>query len=479
MPPSPTARPAAKPKKARLGALHERIDAIVTGAVAVGSAALAIVVMMAGFAPATGALVALGAYVTASQLHAWSIRARQREAQETEILFLKRSLILATEEMEVFKEKTEAAFEKAAREQAALVRELAAENRMTETLLRQFADATAARVRGLEQAAATQEQETKRIQTRLNGGVPYEKEKAAPDRPDTVMLDAIQKALIENRVDLHLQPIVSLPQRRLKFYEALTRLRDTAGAIIMPSQYLRVAGGAGLMPTIDNLLLFRCVQFIRRLAEKNREIGVFCNISPHSLKDQAFFPQFLDFLRAHRDLAGQIVFETGQEIFDRAPPAVDTNLRFLAELGFPLSVDRVQRLDIDPEQYAKRGVRFLKVKASVLAGAGSQIAGGIRPEDCREYFARWGLTLIAEKIESEREAIDALDYGPDLGQGHLFGAPRPAEEIHAQIRDKPQAAPAAAAAPAAPAPPPLPRQAQGLAQLMEAQRARRELRKAG
>jgi cyclic-di-GMP phosphodiesterase TipF (flagellum assembly factor) len=430
---------------------------------------------MAGFAPATGALVALGAYVAASQLHAWSMRARSREAQEREILFLKRSLILATEEMEVFKEKTEAALEKAERDHAARMRELAAETKMTEALLRQFADATAARVRGLEQAAATQEQETKRIQTRLNGGVPYEREKSAPDLPDTVMLDAIQKALIENRVDLHLQPIVSLPQRRLKFYEALTRLRDTAGAIIMPAQYLRVAGSAGLMPTIDNLLLFRCVQFIRRLAEKNREIGVFCNISAHSLKDQAFFPQFLDFLRAHRDLSGQIVFETEQEIFDRAPPAVETNLRFLAELGFPLSVDRVTRLDIDPDLYARRGVRFLKVKASILAGAGSQIAGGIRPEDCREYFARSSITLIAEKIESEREAIDALDYGPDLGQGHLFGAPRPAEEVQAQIRDKASAKTASVPQPAAPPA----RQAQGLAQLMEAQRARRELRRTG
>ena len=42
---------------------------------------------------------------------------------------------------------------------------------------------------------------------------------------EDVVLRAVKDALEDGRVDLHLQPIVSLPQRRVSFYEGFTRLR--------------------------------------------------------------------------------------------------------------------------------------------------------------------------------------------------------------------------------------------------------------
>ncbi|MCK5911690.1 MAG: EAL domain-containing protein, partial [Caulobacter sp.] len=93
------------------------------------------------------------------------------------------------------------------------------------------------------------------------------------------MLQVVQDALAENRVDLYLQPIVSLPQRRTVFYESFSRLRDETGRVMMPAEYLAVAEGEGLMTAIDNLLLFRCVQIVRRLAKQDRKVGIFCNIS--------------------------------------------------------------------------------------------------------------------------------------------------------------------------------------------------------
>ena len=53
------------------------------------------------------------------------------------------------------------------------------------------------------------------------------------------------------------------------------------------------ADSAGLTSTIDNMLLFRCVQIVRKLAKQDRRIGIFCNLSARSLSDETFFPQFL------------------------------------------------------------------------------------------------------------------------------------------------------------------------------------------
>src|SRR5690606_24767771 len=121
------------------------------------------------------------------------------------------------------------------------------------------------------------------------------------------ILDAVKDALRENRVDLHLQPIVNLPQRRTCFYEGFTRLRRADGRVIMPTEFLAAAERANLLGVIDNLLLFRCVQIVRRLSERDQRIGVFCNISMASLEDDQFFSTFLDFMRENRDMAHAMI----------------------------------------------------------------------------------------------------------------------------------------------------------------------------
>jgi hypothetical protein len=41
---------------------------------------------------------------------------------------------------------------------------------------------------------------------------------------DEEMLETIRRSLEDNRVDLYLQPVVSLPQRKVRYYEAMSRL---------------------------------------------------------------------------------------------------------------------------------------------------------------------------------------------------------------------------------------------------------------
>src|SRR5450432_1978126 len=135
-------------------------------------------------------------------------------------------------------------------------------------------------------------------------------------RQAPALLEVVREALTENRVDLYLQPIVGLPQRRTQFYESFSRLRDETGRVMMPAEYLSVAEPGGLVTAIDNLLLFRCVQIVRRLAKQDRKIGIFCNVALASLGDESFFPQFLDLLTANRDLSGALIFEIGQQAFD-------------------------------------------------------------------------------------------------------------------------------------------------------------------
>lgn len=282
-------------------------------------------------------------------------------------------------------------------------------------------------MRGLEGMIQTL---SKKFETRLNTVRSH-----ANDAPadGASILDAVKDALRENRVDLHLQPIVNLPQRRTCFYEGFTRLRRSDGKVIMPTEFLAAAERANLLGVIDNMLLFRCVQIVRRLSERDRRIGVFCNISMASLEDEQFFASFLDFMRENRDLAHAMIFEISVRAFRSRSDIAARNMSRLRELGFRFSLDKGDGLNFDLPELQAAGVKFLKIQGErlleELTPGGerpvSAISRDIAAEDVPALFVRYGIDLIAEKVENEKSVIEILEFEIPYGQGHVFGAPRP------------------------------------------------------
>jgi len=234
----------------------------------------------------------------------------------------------------------------------------------------------------------------------------------------------IRGAIDANRIDLYLQPILTLPQRKVRYYEAMTRLRTDDGTLILPGDFLEFAKRAGLMPKIDNLLLFRCVQVLRRLLMKNREIGLFCNISAATLNDPVIFPQFSQFLEANRALTPSLTLEFTQDAF-RAMGALESeSLAALRELGFRFSMDQVKDLQFGPRDLSERGIKFVKVPAALLLNRVPESAD-IHTADLSDLLGRHGISLIGERIEAESVVVDLLDYDVRFGQGFLFSPPRP------------------------------------------------------
>lgn len=302
---------------------------------------------------------------------------------------------------------------------------LTAEIRLVETLVRQVADTLAS-------GPVATVAETKPAPAAAKGGAKPEKKKAKQTRTgafagmdDAEFTDLVRDSVNESRMEIHLQPIVTLPQRKVRYYEALTRLKSADGKLIMPEEFLETAEGAGLMPLIDNMMLYRSVQVVRRLQTRNREFGLFCNIASQSLADAKFFEQFAEFMEQNKALAPLVVFEFSQKTLDLAGPIEHASLDALAELGFRFSMDRVTHLDFDAKALADQKVRFVKIPAALLLSEAARSEADIDPADLHDLLARDGIDLIVDRIERESDVVDLLDYDVTLGQGELFSPPRP------------------------------------------------------
>jgi cyclic-di-GMP phosphodiesterase TipF (flagellum assembly factor) len=262
---------------------------------------------------------------------------------------------------------------------------------------------------------------------------------SATDHAET--LAAIRSAVDAHRIDMHLQPIVTLPQRKVRYYEALTRLRTEEGHMLPPAEFLEPAEANGLLGRIDNLLLFRCVQVVRRLLLKNREIGLFCNISAATLNDPQFFPQMAEFMEANRAIAPSLVLEFRQSAWRDMGPLEMESLAALRELGFRFCMDQVTELRFEARDLAERGLRFVKAPAALLLAHAEMSGNDIHVADLSDLLRRHGISLIADKIETEAQVVDLLDFDLQFGQGFLFSPPRPVRAEALQgIADRPDTA---------------------------------------
>jgi cyclic-di-GMP phosphodiesterase TipF (flagellum assembly factor) len=248
---------------------------------------------------------------------------------------------------------------------------------------------------------------------------------AAPARNATQLLAAVKNAIEENRLDIYLQPMVTLPQRKVRFYEAVTRLRDDKDQVLAADDFIATAEAGGLIGRIDHMVMLRCVQVLRRLLVRNKDVGVFCNVSAATLGNPVNFAQCLDFLEANRALAPSFVLEFKQATFRNLGPAETEHLAALSQRGYRFSIDHVSDLRIEPRELADRGVRFIKVPAALLLDPRQASTSDIHPSDLSDLLGRFGIDLIAERIEGERAVVDLLDFDVRFGQGFLFAPPRP------------------------------------------------------
>jgi cyclic-di-GMP phosphodiesterase, flagellum assembly factor TipF len=250
-------------------------------------------------------------------------------------------------------------------------------------------------------------------------------ETASAAAPDDAMLRDLREAIEGNRIDLYLQPIVTLPDRKLRFYDASTRVRTGDDAFMPPGDYLHLAEREHLMPRIDNVMLVKCVQLLRRLGPDSRLKGVFCNLSAQSLLDHDFFPELVEFMEENSTLADNLTFQLSQRaVLDIGADEL-AGLKTLGKLGFVFSLDHVADLDVDFAALRDHFFRYVKVEAKTLLHDMAEARESIPASDMTSFLDRFDLKLIVEKVDDEASLERLMDYGVDLAQGDLFARPRP------------------------------------------------------
>ena len=253
---------------------------------------------------------------------------------------------------------------------------------------------------------------------------------------DAMILNLLEQAVQDDRVDLFVQPVVSLPQRKIRMYEVFARIRAQRGTYLPATHYMRLAIKENLMTTIDNLLLLRCLQILRDRKERDFDTPYILNVSNDTLNDRGFMGDLVTFLSQNHNMSSRLVLELPQDEVESLNNTLAPLLDGLSQLGVRFSMDRVRSGKIDIDLLKSRHIRFIKFDGAWLIKEAHSHGGAARVQRLKTQLDRAGIDMIVEKIETEKALRELLDFSIDYGQGWYFGKP----DLHGTHRDGRQAA---------------------------------------
>lgn len=265
------------------------------------------------------------------------------------------------------------------------------------------------------------------VKAQMTKPIPTSFERVLPDDgsglSDMVVSELLGHAVNNKRVDVFLQPIVRLPQRQCKFYEAFARVRAKPGVYVPAGRYQKLAMRDGVMNDIDALLLATCLNTIKQTEARETAPPYFLNITSGTIRNGAFMNNLLLFLAKNRGLAARLIFEIQhQDFIDMDLPELKI-ISGIGKLGCRFSIDHVQSLDIDVPDLQRFNVRFVKVPAQMLLDARASGREQAQMWKYKRLLEGNGIGLIVEKVENEKMMREITDFDPHYGQGFLFGRP--------------------------------------------------------
>lgn len=238
-------------------------------------------------------------------------------------------------------------------------------------------------------------------------------------------IELLKRSLEAQRLEIHLQPLVSLPSRKPVGYDVIARLRDDDGATLLPTDYWRAAERSRLIQAIDTSVVASAFRVARRLTQRTKDLMLLVPLSTETLAGPRAFATIERLAKANVDLNACLVFGFPLQSALAIGPMEAQNLDSLRALGFRLSLDQVSDLAFDARLAASRGFRMARADVGAVLGAMAPRGVDIHPADMPDLLQRAGLDLIVGDVASEPQVLELLDHRVRFAVGDVFGPARP------------------------------------------------------
>jgi cyclic-di-GMP phosphodiesterase TipF (flagellum assembly factor) len=247
---------------------------------------------------------------------------------------------------------------------------------------------------------------------------------AAREPEPTIPIELLRQAIAENRLIYHIQPVVTLPQRRPQGYDLVPRLMLEDGDLADRGDFLPRRGGEDVLRHIEGAGLMEAITICRRSRTGGQPVTLYIPLSRATLGDSAASEQLIVSLEANRAIAPGLIFVVSETDWRALTTGERAIADAVAKKGAGFSIANVKSLRVDIAELAAQGVHSLRIDAARFIDE-PEVFTDFHASDIANYIARFEIRLLGTGITSESQIIELLEDGITLVQGPYIAAPGP------------------------------------------------------
>ena len=246
------------------------------------------------------------------------------------------------------------------------------------------------------------------------------------------MEQSLRRAIANNEVRPHFQPIISLQDGKLLGFEALARWIDPELGFVSPAKFIPLAEERGIIAPLTEKLLLHAAKVAAGWPD---EIFLSFNLSSVQLVDPNTATDIIRTISKAGLPANRLEIEVTETAMMSDPETASMIIDELHNAGIRISMD-----DFGTGQSSLGRLRELKLDKVKIDRAFIMAIGEDKPAEhivraILEMCAGLDLTVVAEGIEEMNQAESLKKYGCHAGQGYLFGKPQDEHKTMGYIRE--------------------------------------------
>jgi len=236
----------------------------------------------------------------------------------------------------------------------------------------------------------------------------------------------LRTAIAERQFRIHYQPVVQLDTRRLVSFEALLRWEHPAQGLVSPYRFIEAAEDSGLLVSIGHWLILQACRQLREWEVdqfSGQPVNVTVNVSARQFADARLVNDIQDALCETGVDLSRLRLEITESVAAADPKLTITVLAHLKHLGIGVILDDFGTGSSSLCGLRKFPVDALKIDRSLVREMQQDRAASDMVEVIITLAHKMHLQVIAEGIETARQAERLREMGCELGQGYYFSQP--------------------------------------------------------
>lgn len=246
--------------------------------------------------------------------------------------------------------------------------------------------------------------------------------------------EGLRRGIANNEFEVFYQPIYDSHKRVMVGVEALMRWTRRPEGMIGPDVFIPIAESSGLIHPLGQFVLRRACEDLKDLSDLKLSV----NVSPAQFRDPNFEKKVVKILEDTGFPSDRLEIEVTEGYLIEYPERANAAIAALRKIGASISLDDFGTGYSSIGYLQKYGFDKIKIDKSLAGQVDTDKTAAALVQGTVAIARALNMTVTAEGVETEDQALLLKLAGCQYLQGYLFAKPKPSNALREQYEAETQ-----------------------------------------